>query len=130
MLNIVLRTLFYHWFIIFSFIAVFFLCNLQWATHQSILIKRFFKNAFFPVQWNEKTEQIVKNIGSYRLWLQLDFPIDFEIIEDKVYANQEWYWAKYSYTSKQGIKVFEEKTTRVRWKTWEYYYGFDIDDSL
>lgn len=126
MLNIVLRTLFYHWFIIFCFIGLFVLCNLNWTTHKAILVNKFIKNAFFPVQWNEKTEQTVKSIGSYRIWLTLEYPVDFTIIEDKIYANNEWYWIKYSYTNRDGQKVVEEKTTRVRWKTWEYYYGLDI----
>lgn len=126
MLKIIARTVFYQWFIICCLLVAFVVYNVHWTAHKIVLFKEFIDNAFFPVQWNNETEQIIKNIGAYRFWLELDYPEDFTILQDEVYANNEWYWAEYSYTNKLGETVVEEKTTRVRWKTWEYYYGIDI----
>lgn len=126
MFKIIARTVFYQWFFIAILALTGFLLNIDWCTKKAIIINRFIHNAFFPVQWDDQMEKSLKNLAAFKLWLMIDCPDGFEIIEDSVYANQEWYWAKFKYL-KDGKVLIEDRTTRIRWKTWEYYYDLNTD---
>jgi len=63
----------------------------------------------------------IKNWGLYKLYCFNDYPVDFRLIEDGL-LGEEFYIAKFQYTNKNGDTIEKIDSTRVRWKTWEYYY--------
>ena len=100
--------------------------NAEWVGVKSLIVERSIGNIFFPVQYDAHMERWVKGWGAYKVYAQNDFPKDFEIIDEHVYANEEYYWCRYKYRDNSGKLKFDEGLSRVRWKTWEYYYEADI----
>lgn len=117
----ILRTLFYQFFLLFVGLSVGFIINAEWIGWKSNLIEKSVQNIFFPTEFDEKTCEQIKNWGKFRIWAFNDRPENFEIVEDGL-LSEEFYIAKFSFTDKSGKKVEKIDTTRVRWKTWEYYY--------
>jgi len=124
MIKVVLRSIFYNWFVLFVGIIIGFVCNAEWTGYKYVLIERSMNNIFFPIEYNERVEHFVKEVGKMKLWSSLDCPEDFLILEDAV-KGEEFYWAKYQYTDKKGKKIVDIGSSRVKWKTWEYYYKID-----
>ena len=117
----VARTLFYQFFLLFIGISIGFICNAEWVGWKSEIVSKSVKNIFFPTEFNEKTCEQVKNWGQFRVWAFNNRPKDFKIVEDGLLA-EEFYIAKFTYTDNNGKTVEKIDTTRVRWKTWEYYH--------
>lgn len=124
MYKIIIRSIFYHWFALFIGISIGFISNSEWIGEKSVLIDRSVRNIFFPIKYDATVENFVKENGKLKLLDRLDYPSDFVIVDDLVKA-EEFYWAIYTYTNKDGKKVKEIGCERVRWKTWEYYYQID-----
>lgn len=121
MVKTVLRTIFYQFFILFIGISIGFITNAEWVGWKSELVNKSVKNIFFPTEFDEKTLEQIKNWGRFRIWAFNDRPEDFTVIEDGLLA-QEFYIIKFTYKDSKGNQIEKIDTTRVRWKTWEYYY--------
>lgn len=124
MYKIIVRSIFYHWFAVFVGISIGFLCHTEYVGEKSVIVERSIRNIFFPIKYNENVEHFVKENGKLKLWSSLDCPADLEILDDVV-KGEEYYWALYTYTDKNGKTVKDIGCQRVRWKTWEYYYKID-----
>jgi len=121
----VCRTIFYQFFLLFIGLSIGFILNAEWVGMKSLILERSMNNIFFPIEYDAHMERWVKGWGSYRIYVEKDMPEDFEIIDENVYANEEYYWCRFKYKDTSGDIKFDEGITRVRWKTWEYYYGID-----
>ncbi len=117
----VCRTLFYQFFLLFIGISIGFSCNAEWLGWKSNLVQKSIENIFFPTEFNKKTCDQIKNWGQFRVWAFNDRPKDFDVIEDGL-LGEEFYICKFTYTDSDGKKIEKIDSTRVRWKTWEYYY--------
>ena len=122
--KIVIRSIFYHWLILFIGISIGFISNSEWVGEKSVLIERSIRNIFFPIEYNENIEALIKESGKVRLWSSLGCPEYFEIIDDFVKA-EEYYWAVYKTKDKKGRIIKDIGSVRIKWKTWEYYYKLD-----
>lgn len=121
-LKTVCRTLFYQFFILFIGISIGFICNAEIIGCKTQLVSKSFKNIFFPVKFDKEVCSNLKSWGAFKLYAKNQFPPDFEIVEDALLA-EEFYWLKYSFTNSNGEKEIAIDNIRLRWKTWEYYYG-------
>ena len=131
MYKIIARSIFYHWLLLIIGLSVGFTLNAEWLGYKSVLIERSINHIFFPIDFTPEMESKIKNMGAKKVYESLGCPNDFEILGDVVYYNDEFYWCRYKYRDKQNNLQFGETTNRVRWKTWEYYYGSQkevIDD--
>lgn len=117
--KIIIRSIFYHWLILFIGISIGFMVNSELVGYKYAIIQRSIKNIFFPVEYNEEIENFVKEMGRMRTWVDLNCPKDFTIIDENV-IGQEFYWCKYSVRETIGTAQH-----RIKWKTWEYYYKID-----
>lgn len=117
----VFRTLFYQYFLVFIWFSLGFYFNAEWIGFKGQILYRSFNNIFFPIQYNESSLSDIKKIGSFKLWNFYNRPNDFFIIEDAV-LDEEWYYAKFTYTDYNNKKQTEIDSVRIRWKPWEYYY--------
>lgn len=124
MYKIILRSIFYHWFVLFVGVSIGFIGNSEWVGEKYVLVERSVRNIFFPIQYDENVEFYVKETGKLKLWSSLGCPSDLKILDDVV-KGEEFYWAMYTYTNKDGKLVKDISCQRVRWKTWEYYYKID-----
>lgn len=128
--KIVIRSIFYHWLFLFVGIAIGFICNSEYVGEKSVIIERSINNIFFPIQYNEQIEAYVKVMGKQKIWTELNYPEDFEILEDVVKA-EEYYWAIASYTDvKTKQKVKTVISTKIRWRPWEYNYHTKKFDAI
>jgi hypothetical protein len=120
--KIVIRSIFYHWLFLFTGIAIGFICNSEYVGEKAVVIERSINNIFFPIQYNEQIENYVKLMGKQKIWTELGHPVDFQILEDVVKA-EEYYWAIVKYTDlKSGEQVKTVISTKIRWRPWEYNY--------
>lgn len=124
MYKIIIRSIFYHWFVLIIGISIGFIANSEWCGEKYIVVERSIRNIFFPIKYDENIESFVKHNGRLRLWSTLGCPNDLVILDDIV-KGEEYYWALYTYTDKHGKKIKDIGCERVRWKTWEYYYKID-----
>lgn len=115
------RTLFYQFFLLFIGISIGFICNAEWVGWKTNLVIKSVDNIFFPTEFDEETCEQIKNWGRFRVWAFNDRPQDFTVIEDGLLA-EEFYIVKFTYVDSKGKTLEKIDTTRVRWKTWEYYY--------
>lgn len=122
--KIILRSIFYQWFILFIGISIGFLCNYEWVGHKYAIVERSISNIFYPIEYTAEVENFVKERGKLMIWSLLDCPKDFEVLDDLV-KGQEFYWAVVKYKDKNGNEKKSIENVRVRWKTWEYYYKID-----
>lgn len=121
----VCRTIFYQFFLLFVGLSIGFICNSEWIGKKSIIMERSARNIFYPIRYDEQLEKAVKAWGACKVCSGKGYPKDFDIIDEHVYGNEEWYWCRYAYRDEKGNLKFEEAVTRVRWKSWEYYYEPD-----
>jgi hypothetical protein len=137
-MKIFLRTVFYQFFLLFVGGAVGFILNAEYIGWKSVIIERSVQNIFFPVEYSDEVEDLVLNVGRLRLNIALNGnPYDSTGIKllDEFVWNEEVYVALYEYTNAEGT-IRRDYSTRVRWKSWEYYYeyhgpeGADIDELL
>lgn len=135
-MKIFLRTVFYQFFLLFVGGAVGFILNAEYIGWKSVIIERSVQNIFFPVEYSDEVEDLVLNVGRLRLNVALNgSPYDSTGIKllDEFVWNEEVYVALYEYTNAEGT-IRRDYSTRVRWKSWEYYYeyhgpeGVDIND--
>jgi hypothetical protein len=124
MIKVIARSILYPWFILFIGISIGFVCNSEWVGSKYIVVERSIRNIFFPLEYNEDIEYRIKQIGSMKIWSELDCPEEFQVLEDIV-KGEEFYWAICKYKDKEGKEIKTIRSTRVRWKTWEYYYTID-----
>ena len=120
-LKTVCRTLFYQFFLIFIGLSIGVICNAEWLGWKSNLVQKSIENIFYPTEFNEKTCQQVKNWGRFRVWAFNNSPENFTVVEDGL-LGEEFYICKFTYTDLEGKEIEKIDSTRVRWKTWEYYY--------
>lgn len=127
----VFRTLFYQFLLIFIGLSIGFICNAEWFGIKSLLINRSVNNIFFPLDYenDQQLRSFVKSWGSYKVYVLKGSPKGFEIIDDNVYYNEEWYWCRFKYIDDKGNNCFDEGSVRVKWKTWEYYYDYNVLDT-
>lgn len=123
MYKIIIRTIFYQWLVLCIGISIGFIGNAEWLGYKSVLIERSIDNIFFPIEFTSEVEKKVQQIGASKIFTELGYPDEFEILGEVVYYNDEFYWCKYKYRDINKKLIFGESTTRVRWKTWEYNYG-------
>lgn len=128
-LKTVCRTLFYQFFGLFVGLSIGFILSPEWVGNKQVLVERSIKNIFFPLKYNEQLEKAVKGYGAYKVYVSNGYPKEFEIIDECVYYNEEFYWCKYKYVDNKGNIKLAEDITRVRWKTWEYNYDYQIIDT-
>jgi hypothetical protein len=122
--KIIIRSIFYHWLLLFAGITIGFICNSEYVGEKAVIIERSINNIFFPIQYNEDIENYVKTMGKQKIWTELEYPEDFQILEDVV-KGEEYYWAIATYTevkTKQKIKTII--STKIRWRPWEYNYHY------
>lgn len=125
----VFRTLFYQVLLLFVGCSIGFILNAEWVGIKSLILERSMSNIFFPTEYDEQMERWVKGWGSFKVYSLKNQPDEFEVIDENVYYNEEWYWCRFKYRDKDGKIKFDEGTTRVRWKTWEYYYDHEVIDT-
>lgn len=132
MQKIIIRTLFYHWLFLFTGLIIGFAINAEWIGYKSLLIEKSLNKIFFPIEFTPKLESKIKQKAIQQILIDLNYPKDFEVLSDVIYYNDEFYWCRYKFRDEQGSLKFKDATTRVVWKTWEYYYGdgSEIVDSL
>lgn len=123
MYKVIIRTIFYHWLILCAGISIGFVANAEWIGYKSVLIERSIDNIFFPIEFTTEVEKKVQAIGASKIYTELGYPNEFEVLGEVVYYNDEFYWCKYKYRDADDKLIFGESTTRVKWKTWEYNYG-------
>lgn len=128
--KIVIRSIVYHWLFLFIGISIGFIANSEWAGYKYVLLERSIKNIFFPIRYNQEIENLVKEMGKMRTWVELGCPTDFVVSNERV-IGEEFYSAKYEFIDKNGEKHSGNAFHRIKWKTWEYYYKLDeiIDGS-
>jgi len=117
----VFRTLFYQFLLIVVGLAIGFTLNAEYIGWKSSIVAQSFNNIFFPVEFDQDVCRKLKGWGAFRIWAELDRPTNFKILEDGL-AAEEFYIAKISYTNSNGKTITDIKSTRIRWKPWEYYY--------
>lgn len=117
----VFRTIFYQFFILFIGLSIGFIINAEYIGWRSPIVNKSVKNIFFPTEFTEEVCQQVKNWGKFRIFAFNDRPENFTVIEDGLLA-EEFYIAKFTYTDDKGNTLEKIDKTRVRWKSWEYYY--------
>lgn len=118
----VARTIFYQFFLIFIGLSVGFIINSEYIGWKSNLVSKSFKNIFMPIKYDEDVCQKIKNWAAFKIWAgDLNRPNGFEVIEDGL-LNEEFYIGKFKYIDEKGKERIVIKNTRVRWKSWEYYY--------
>lgn len=123
----ILRTLFYQFFLLFVGGAVGFILNAEYIGWKSIIIERSIQNIFFPIPYSPEVEQLLRRIGFQRLCTHINGdPRDATgiTIIDELIWNEEVYIALYEHTDTQGKTTKHEYSTRLRWKSWEYYYEY------
>jgi hypothetical protein len=122
MIKVIIRSILYPWFILFTGVCLGFICNSKYVGEKAVVIERSINNIFFPIAYDEHVEKYVKWMGSNRIHSELGYPHDFEILEDVV-KGEEYYWAIAKYTDvKTGKEIKTVVSTKVRWKPWEYNY--------
>lgn len=122
MIKVIIRSILYPWFILFTGICFGFICNSEYVGEKAVVIERSINNIFFPVEYDENIEQYVKWMGSNRIHSELSYPHDFQVLEEVV-KGEEYYWAIVKYTDvKTGKEIKTVVSTKVRWKPWEYNY--------
>lgn len=130
MIKVIMRSILYPWFILFVGVCVGFICNSEYVGQKAVIIERSINNIFFPIEYNEQIENYVKAMGKQRIWTELEYPHDFEILEDVV-KGEEYYWAIAKYTDvKTGKEVKTVVSTKIRWKPWEYNYHIRKFDEI
>lgn len=117
----VLRTLFYQYFLVFIGISIGFIANAEWVGWKTNLVEKSFYNIFYPIKFDEPQCKKIKNWGAYRIFAFSGYPEGFKIIEDGL-LGEEFYVAKFQYINENGDVVQKIDSTRVSWKTWEYYW--------
>ena len=122
--KIIIRSIVYHWLVLFIGISIGFIANSEWVGYKYVIVERSIRNIFFPIEYNQDVENYIRNQGRLKLWSQLGCPQDLEIIDDLI-KGEEFYWAICTYTDKNGKKIKAIESVRIRWKTWEYYYKID-----
>lgn len=127
MYKIIIRSIFYHWLVLFIGISIGFIANAEWIGYKSLLLGKSIDNIFFPVEITPEFQRAIKDIGAKKLKLMVGNPEHFVILEDFLYDN-EVYYADYEYVDTKGNKIRETGRTRIYWKSWEYHYH--LDDSL
>lgn len=125
----VFRTIFYQFLLLFAGISLGFIANAEWVGMKSVIIEKSAKNIFCPPEYDERLDRLVKNMGSYRVFMANGRPDEFEVVDENVYYNEEFYWCRYKYRDGSGKLRFGEDITRVRWKTWEQYYDYEVVDT-
>jgi hypothetical protein len=122
--KVVIRSIFYHWLLLFVGIAIGFICNSEYVGEKFVIVERSINNIFFPIKYDEKIETWVKETGRMRLWANLECPEYFEVIHEFV-KGEEHYWAVYKTKDNKGKEIKDIGSVRVKWKTWEYNYKLD-----
>jgi hypothetical protein len=122
MIKVIIRSILYPWFILFTGVCLGFICNSKYVGEKAVVIEKSINHIFFPIEYDEHIEKYVKWVGSRRIHADLGYPHDFEILEEIV-KGEEYYWAIAKYTDvKTGEKIKTLVSTKVRWKPWEYNY--------
>lgn len=126
-MKIFLRTIFYQFFLLFVGGTIGFIANAEYIGWKSVIVERSLQNIFAPIEYDEEVEQFVLDIGYLRLCTALNgHPYDgtgITILDEFVW-NEEVYIARYEYQPADGKKIVQDYSTRVRWKSWEYYYEY------
>ena len=126
MIKVIMRSVFYPWFILFIGFALGFIINAEWCGIKMMIMERSFNNIFNPVaKYNKNIENYIKKLGALRFVADHGFPANFKILEEEV-IDEEFYVAKFKFTDKDGKIVEIKDSVRIRWRPWEYYYQ-DID---
>jgi hypothetical protein len=119
MIKTIFRTIFYQFFLIFIGLSIGFIINAEWIGYKSLLLEKSAKNIFFKTEFKDVKESLI-NYGRFKIWAYNNKPENFEVVEEAL-LNEEFYWCKLKYKDKNKIKTKIDKT-RIRWKSWEYYY--------
>jgi hypothetical protein len=123
----VVRTLFYQFLLIFAGLSVGFIAHANYWGNRTPIIERSVEHIFYPIEYNEKVESFLIDIGRKRLFFELigennTPPEFFEIIKNSEFIEgEEWYHCEYQCMGENGLDVHEYKT-RIKWKPWELYY--------
>lgn len=124
MYKIIVRSIFYQWFILFIGMSIGFIANSEWAGYKYVLLERSIRNIFFPIEYNEQMEKFVIEMGQMRTWIDLGCPKKLDFFEEKV-IGEEFYHARYECVDRNGKQHSGIAFHRIKWKTWEYYYKID-----
>ena len=123
MIKIILRSVFYPFFVLFVGITIGFIANAEWSGRKYIMIEKSINNIFFPVnKYNKNVEEYVRYIGGLKLMSNHDYPKYFIILDDTI-IDEEFYTAIVKFTDIETGELIEKREgVRVRWRPWEYYY--------
>lgn len=124
----VLRTIFYQFLVLFIGVSIGFIINAEWIGWNSHPIKKSINNILFPVEFDEKTCQKIKNYGKIKIYNIEQYPKKFRVLEDAIFG-EEFYVCKFEYEDESGKMLEKISSTRVRWKPWEYYWS-DLSSNL
>ena len=82
MIKIILRSVFYPFFVLFVGITIGFIANAEWSGRKYIMIEKSINNIFFPVnKYNKNVEEYVRYMGGLKLMSNHDYPKDFIILD-------------------------------------------------
>jgi hypothetical protein len=127
--RVIARTIFYQLLALFIGVSLGFLVRPEYWGNRAPVIEQSVKNIFFPIEYNEKVEAFLIDVGRARLHYEIlarfnnDIPKLCEIVKDSEYIqDEERYHCEFQYLDSNGEIQIEKFITRIKWKPWEWYY--------
>jgi len=127
--RVIARTIFYQFLILFVGVSIGFLIRPEYWGNRAPVIEQSVKHIFFPIEYNEKVESFLIDVGRARLRGQTlarfnnQIPKLYEIIKgSERIQDEERYHCEFQYLDSTGEIQIEKFTTRIKWKPWEWYY--------
>ena len=117
----IVRTITYQFLLIFIGLSIGFLISPVYWGNRASIITRSIENIFYPLEYSEELELYLMDFGKSRLWVVLDCPEALTCYNSKI-VNEEWYETDYSFEDKEKKIIEGHYRTRIRWKSWEFYY--------
>ena len=117
----VTRTIIYQILLLWAGFSIGFMINPEYWGNRAPLVQRSIKNIFYPIEYDEKVEAFLLDVGRSRIFFGLPAgSTNLKIIDDHMISD-ETYFAKYSYNDLNGnIIVVDNYTSKINWKPWEY----------
>jgi len=126
----ILRTIVYQLLLLFTGLSIGFIVHANYWGNRAPLIKQSLKNIFYPIEYDERVEKFLINIGRSRIFYSLPpGSHDLKFIEDGMNSDEQ-YVANYEYTLNNEKITVERYTTKINWKPWEYDYPSPNENSV
>lgn len=119
----IVRTLVYQLLLLWAGFSVGFMLNPEYWGNRAPIVHQSMRNIFWPIEYNEKVEKFLLEVGRSRIFFSLDEDCkSLRILEDRM-DSDEWYAAKYEFIDSNGqLVTVDNYRTKINWKPWEYDY--------